>query len=84
MLKSFLTPLRTSFSITTPRTAATDHTLTEDDHETPEDFARDAMVDLMRINVEELRLQTDSTAQCTVSLRRLARQSSAIDTLLLM
>ncbi len=66
MLRNILTPLRSGFSLT-PRTAASDVTVQEQEYDTPEDFARDAMIDLMRINVEQLHSQTDSAPRIQAS-----------------
>lgn len=61
MLRTLLTPLRLRFD-SSPRSAVTNNVTTPSipDEEDPEDFARDVLIELMRISVEKLK-QAEST-----------------------
>ncbi|KAF5354041.1 hypothetical protein D9756_006953 [Leucocoprinus leucothites] len=54
MLRTFLTPLRARFDVS-PRLPPQNASNMQQDERTPEDFARDVLVELMRNSVEELK-----------------------------
>lgn len=58
MLRTFLTPLRARFDVS-PRLPPQNAPGIHQDDPTPEDFARDVLVELMRNSVEELK-QTEA------------------------
>lgn len=69
MLKSFLTPLRARFDIS-PRPEVAFPPAVEtpgDDEVTPEDFAKDVLVELMRNSVENLKVAEDVRSRTAVS-----------------
>jgi hypothetical protein len=59
MFNSLLTPLRSGFNLTSPRSTTNISNVTANANEpdSPEDIVRDAMMELMRVNVEKLRAQ---------------------------
>ncbi|KAJ7454045.1 beach-domain-containing protein [Mycena galericulata] len=65
MLRTLLTPLRLRFD-SSPRSALTNNATTpsipDEDELDPEDFARDVLIELMRISVDKLK-QADSTPE---------------------
>lgn len=67
MLKSFLTPLRARFDISPrPDIAFQPAEAALDDELTPEDFARDVLVELMRNSVESLKVADDVKSRTEV------------------
>lgn len=66
MFKSFLTPLRTRFDIS-PKPVAFPPAVETPEDVTPEDFARDVLVELMRISVESLKVAEDVRSRTAVS-----------------
>lgn len=54
MLRTLLTPLRARFDVS-PRLPPQNTLSVPQDEPTPEDFARDVLVELMRNSVEELK-----------------------------
>lgn len=72
MLRGLFTPLKSSFLLPSPRDPGFGEqspVITE----TPEDFARDAMIQLMRYNVEAVKETKDSILQ--VQVRTVPRHS---------
>jgi hypothetical protein len=69
MLRSLLTPLRARFDVSPrPDTAFEPSTILDDDDEfTPEDFARDVLVELMRNSVETLKAADNVRSRTEVS-----------------
>ena len=66
MLRTLLTPLTSGFSLTSPRSNLSDNNIQREDPQSPEDFARDAMIDLMRFHAEQLRSQNDVAGRMRV------------------
>ncbi|KAJ7700350.1 beach-domain-containing protein [Mycena rosella] len=69
MLRTLLTPLRLRFD-SSPRSAVTNNVTTpsipDEEELDPEDFARDVLIELMRISVEKLKLAEGTNARMEV------------------
>jgi hypothetical protein len=71
MFRSLLSPLRSRFDLSprTPTTAVSGASATSDaDTATPEDFARDVLVELMRNSVEDLKAANGTKAKSEVCI----------------
>jgi hypothetical protein len=69
MLRTLLTPLRLRFD-SSPRSAVTNNATTpsipDEEELDPEDFARDVLIELMRISVDKLKLAETTHARMEV------------------
>lgn len=69
MFRTLLTPLRLRFD-SSPRSAVTNNVTTpsipDEDELDPEDFARDVLIELMRISVEKLKQAENTPARIEV------------------
>jgi hypothetical protein len=75
MLRTLLTPLSSRFSATFPNTP---HTVNEEDDVSPEDFARDVLIELMRNSIARLKDAQDAGARLEVleEILRVAQQNA--------
>ena len=75
MFRTLLTPLSSRFSATFPNTP---HAVNEEDDVSPEDFARDVLVELMRNSVARLKDAQDAAARLEVleEILRVAQQAT--------
>lgn len=75
MLRTLLTPLSSRFSATFPNTP---HTVNEEDDVSPEDFARDVLIELMRNSIARLKDAQDVGARLEVldEILRVAQQDA--------
>jgi hypothetical protein len=73
MLRTLLTPLSSRFSATFP---STPHTVNEEDDISPEDFARDVLIELMRNSISRLKDAQDvvSRLEALEEILRVAQQ----------
>ena len=63
MFRTLLTPLSSRFSATFPNTP---HTVNEEDDISPEDFARDVLIELMRNSITKLKDAQDAGSRLEV------------------
>ncbi|KXN83156.1 hypothetical protein AN958_01769 [Leucoagaricus sp. SymC.cos] len=77
MLRTFLTPLRARFDVS-PRLPPQNVPESEEDGQTPEDFARDVLIELMRNSVEELKQTSDVEGRIKImeEIHKIMNQSS--------
>ena len=75
MFRTLLTPLSSRFSATFPTTP---HTVSEEDDVSPEDFARDVLIELMRNSIARLKDAQDAGARLEVleEILRVAQQDA--------
>lgn len=75
MLRNLLTPLSSRFSATFPNTP---HTIDEEDDVSPEDFARDVLIELMRNSITKLKDAQDVGSRLGVleEILRVAQQDA--------
>jgi hypothetical protein len=75
MFRTLLTPLSSRFSATFPNTP---HTVNEEDDGSPEDFARDVLIELMRNSITKLKDAEDVCARLAVleEILRVAQQDA--------
>jgi hypothetical protein len=68
MLQTLLSPLRSRFDLSpkTPTTATVQSPKEQEQTQSPEDFARDVLVELMRSAVENLKRADGERAKCEV------------------
>ena len=73
MLRTLLTPLSSRFSATFPNTP---HTVNEEDDVSPEDFARDVLIELMRNSITKLKdaQDVDSRLEVLEEVLRVSQQ----------
>lgn len=73
MLRTLLTPLSSRFSATSPNAP---HTLNEEDNVSPEDFARDVLIELMRNSITKLKdaQDVDSRLEVLEEILRVSQQ----------
>jgi hypothetical protein len=76
MLRTLLTPLRAHFDVSprTPETSQAPQAAQDDDELTPEEFAREVMIELMSNSVENLKLAQDTDTKTQVSIKQSFQQ----------